>query len=270
MPSPRLPDGVDPAELARTDPEALRASIANAMPFLGFRLERVLLAANLATPEGRARAAEQAIAVVREHPSALVQDQYLMRIADACRVDVVRLRQMMAGPAPAKVPVPRRPPERVDEQARPRRRPIRIVDNTDSRVLLLCLHRPETVPDYVSPPMFADPGLRALFAELLDHPSDDLPGLIESLAPELGDALGQLAVMDEPNAEPDRIIGQFLHDAAVRKVAAIRSEAQRTGDTALMPLISDLQSLIPQVRAANFDLAVAVGLVPLLSTWGST
>ena len=52
-----LPEGVDPADLARRDPEALVVAIEEATPFLGFRLNRVLDAASLVSPEGRARAA---------------------------------------------------------------------------------------------------------------------------------------------------------------------------------------------------------------------
>ena len=44
-------------------------------------------AADLATPEGRARAAEAGAGVIAEHPSELVRDQYVMEVADRCRVD---------------------------------------------------------------------------------------------------------------------------------------------------------------------------------------
>ncbi len=73
----RLPNGTDPAELAQRDPEALHAAVRDAVPFLRFRLERVLESANLATAEGRARAAELAMDVLAEHPSELVRDQYI-------------------------------------------------------------------------------------------------------------------------------------------------------------------------------------------------
>ncbi len=61
----------------------------------GFRLGRVLSAGDLSTPEGRARTAERAVSVVREHPSDLVRDQYLMQVADTCQVAVDRLREML-------------------------------------------------------------------------------------------------------------------------------------------------------------------------------
>ena len=106
----RLPRGSDPADLARKDPEALRASVANALPFLQFRLERVLDAASLATAEGRARAADAAMAVIAEHPNDLVRDQYVMTVADRLRVEANALRAgvdaVRRGETPA--PAPRR------------------------------------------------------------------------------------------------------------------------------------------------------------------
>ena len=47
-------------------------------------------------PEGRARAAAEAVAMVAEHPNELVRDQYLMQVADRCRVEPDRLRQLAA------------------------------------------------------------------------------------------------------------------------------------------------------------------------------
>ena len=93
-----LPSGVDPADLARSDPDALRAAVDEAVPFLGFRINRIFDAANLASPEGRARAAEGAVDAVCEHPNALVRDQYLMEIASRTRIDVERLRADAADP----------------------------------------------------------------------------------------------------------------------------------------------------------------------------
>ena len=87
-----LPPGLDPADLAQRDPEALRTAVTDARPFLAFRLERVLQAADLRSIEGRARTAARAMEMVAEHPSELVRDQYLMVVADRCRVDPDQLR----------------------------------------------------------------------------------------------------------------------------------------------------------------------------------
>jgi DNA primase len=90
-----LPVGSDPGELARTDPDALRAAVADAKPFLAFRLARIFGSAELKTAEGRAKTADRALATVLEHPSELVRDQYLMEIADRCRMEPSALRARM-------------------------------------------------------------------------------------------------------------------------------------------------------------------------------
>ncbi|HUD18603.1 MAG TPA: DNA primase [Acidimicrobiales bacterium] len=101
-----LPPGSDPGELARTDPAALRAAVEDAKPFLQFRLGRILDDAELSTPEGRAKAADAALAAVAEHPDNLVRDQYVMQVAERCRLEPLLLRERLEqlrreGPPPA-------------------------------------------------------------------------------------------------------------------------------------------------------------------------
>ena len=88
-----LPDGSDPDDLAQTDPEALRRAVNEAMPFLQFRVDRVLAGHHMGTLENRGRAAATAAEVVGEHPDGMVRDNYLMSIADKCRVNIKLLRQ---------------------------------------------------------------------------------------------------------------------------------------------------------------------------------
>jgi DNA primase len=90
-----LPPGSDPAEVARRDPEALRRAVTEARPFLQFRVERVLGGADLSTAEGRARAADTALAAVAEHPDDLVRDQYVMTVAERCRLEPTALRRRL-------------------------------------------------------------------------------------------------------------------------------------------------------------------------------
>ncbi len=110
-----LPEGSDPGEMARIDPDGLRAAIAGAKPFLQFRVDRILDGAELGTPEGRARAADSALAAVAEHPDNLVRDQYLMQVAERCRLEPALLRDRLEqlrreGPPP-------------DDSVKPGRRP---------------------------------------------------------------------------------------------------------------------------------------------------
>jgi DNA primase len=91
-----LPPGADPADLARSDPDALRGAIAGARPYLAFRLQRLYSRSDLSTAEGRVRAATEAAGMVGAHPNELIRDQYLMEVADRCRLDPARLRQLVA------------------------------------------------------------------------------------------------------------------------------------------------------------------------------
>ena len=90
-----LPPGSDPGEMSRSDPEGLRAAIEKAKPFLQFRVDRILDAAELATSEGRARAADTALAAVAEHPDNLVRDQYVMQVAERCHLEPLLLRERL-------------------------------------------------------------------------------------------------------------------------------------------------------------------------------
>ena len=74
-----LPSGSDPADLAGTDPDALRSAVTGARPFLGFKVDRALESEDLSTPEGRSRAAERRDRGDRRAPDRLVRDQYLAR-----------------------------------------------------------------------------------------------------------------------------------------------------------------------------------------------
>jgi len=108
-----LPEGSDPGEMARTDPDGLRAAVEQAKPFLQFRLDRILDAADTTTPEGRAKAADAGLAAVAEHPDNLVRDQYVMQVAERCRPEPVSLRERLEqlrreGPRPEPGPVPGR------------------------------------------------------------------------------------------------------------------------------------------------------------------
>ncbi len=101
-----LPPGSDPGELAASDPKALLSAVKDAKPFLMFRVERILAGAELGTAEGRAKAADLALGAVAEHPDDLVRDQYVMLVADRCRLEPDRLRDRLErirreGPRPS-------------------------------------------------------------------------------------------------------------------------------------------------------------------------
>src|SRR5437763_88551 len=128
-----LPVGADPADVARKDPEALQDAVKQAKPFLAFRIERILGAADMRSPEGRARAAERAMEAIAEHPNELVRDQYIRAVADRCRVDAERLRAVGG----------RRGRATVEEAPRARAR----IDSPEIEALRLAVHAPAAMAE---------------------------------------------------------------------------------------------------------------------------
>ncbi|MGC1238236.1 MAG: DNA primase [Acidimicrobiales bacterium] len=156
----KLPKGTDPAELAQRDPAALRLAIEHAVPFLRFRLDRVLEGANLTTAEGRARAAEAAMDVLAEHPSELVRDQYIQDLVGRLGLDQnmlrARVRDLAKNPRERAVrEIPNEPAPR-----RPARSPM---PRPGLEALRLIVHGPTSMKDRFIAPYFLNEVQRDIF-----------------------------------------------------------------------------------------------------------
>ncbi|HWD52329.1 MAG TPA: DNA primase [Acidimicrobiales bacterium] len=265
-----LPAGTDPADLARADPEAFRAAIAEAKPFLQFRVERVLEAADLSTAEGRAKAADAALTAVAEHPDDLVRDQYVMQVAERCRMEPARLRERLER-------LRQEPPKpEADKRGSTTRRPnapanangqegdpwIRDPDEggwdtdddagiggtndrrsgTNGRVAtangsfrpgLEALRLAIHRPEDVAHRLEA-----ALFSDDLQRTafqalmtSDDLHQAIDTSPPEVRALLVRLTV-EEPTGQPDEVISQLVRSAVRRQLSLATREARTSAEAA--------------------------------------
>ena len=212
-----LPGGSDPGDLARTDPGSLARAVKEARPFLQFRVDRMLRAGDLTTAEGRARAAEAALAAVAEHPDDLVRDQYVMQLADQCRLDATRLRERLehlrAHP-PAESAARRGrgrrdepPPSEYPEDDGDRFGPdddgsaaalaAALRPGPGLEALKLTVHRPEDVDDRVHAVLFPDSVQREAFVALLEN--DSVHEAVESASPEVASLLRRV-IVEEPIA----------------------------------------------------------------------
>ena len=228
-----LPPGADPGS---TDADKLRDAVAAARPFLEFRVGRILDAADLTTAEGRARAAERALAAIAVHPGDLVRDQYLMTVADRCRIaDADRLRQRLEelrrNPRDAGAePTAPRQFER-DDEPRPRRdpRPVQpprsVSHAVEVEALRLAVHRPEEVAHLLEPVLFDDVVHRAALACLLEAPT--LGEALERADPDAQALLYRLAVEEpDPTTEADDVIAILVRSATVRRLEEIDVDAR--------------------------------------------
>jgi DNA primase len=286
-----LPAGTDPAEMARTDPDALRSVIAEAKPFLAFRLDRVLTEADLRSVEGRARAAEAAMAAVAEHPSDLVRDQYVMSVADRCRIDPDRLRARLhelrrerarvataagrrSAPAGSERAEARRSAVAEDTArdgvsgppqagGQPRRRPAGDHDGPGVEALRLAVHRPEEVADRLEAVLFSDPIQHAAFEALASAAT--LHEAIDGADPAAAALLERLAV-EEAGADADEIVTRLVDLAACRALAELESDARSSDDRALevAPLTTWLRLKIEELRQPVTAVETVKGLLPWL------
>lgn len=253
-----LPPGSDPGDLARTDPEALRRAVDEARPFLAFRLDRLLAGADLSSVEGRARAANLGVEMVREHPSALVRDQYVMELADRCRVDADRLRQALAGPAPragaAPAPAAARPVQGRRSGGR---------SQTPALLALrLAVHEPESVGELLHEVLFVDPvhlgAYRALAGAATLHEA------VSAAEPEAAELLQRLAV-EEVGADAEDVVARLVadvaraaHDELQAELRVVWSDDGAKAANELLRRVGDLgPDVDPGLRRAAMEQLVA-------------
>ncbi len=207
----RLPGGQDPGELAQQDPEALAAAVADAVPFLAFRLDRVMSGRPARTPEDRARLAERAMEVVNEHPD-------------------VNVRKLYAGQVASEVGLPVNDLLRVAEQRN--RRPTLTVtpvrrtavrENAEFVAVAVLAQEWESIAGWLVEELFADETHRRAFLAL-GAADGNLTAAIESADPEAREVLERAAVADlevDPEAEARNLVA-----------AAVRRELRQSPRTA--------------------------------------
>lgn len=234
-----LPSGSDPGELAQRDPDALRQAVAAARPFLQFRVDAILGAADFSTVEGRARAADAALRAVAEHPDELVRDQYVMQVADRCRLEDARVRERLAA-------VGRKGPgQRATRPAGSSLR--REGPRPGLEALRLAVHRPEAVVDRLEEVLFVDDLQRRAFRALAE--SDNLHAALGAADPEVAELLRRVTV-EEPLAGEDAVfdpvddvVHQLLREATRQRLAELQAAARTSPD--------DLGTLAAQTAAAR-------------------
>ncbi len=276
-----LPAGRDPAEVWAESPDALRRAIDDAVPFLAFRLNRVLAGADLSTVEGRARAANSAVDVIAQHPSDLVRDQYVMQISGQVGIEPERIRaavdriRRQPGGGPAR-PADRAGPERRNEgvprapgAARPgdgrRDRPGGLdatggfdpaaVDPREADALRFAQHDAGYVVDWLAADLFGDPVAREVF-EILARTGSAAEALESADGP--ARSLLQRLAVEEPlvDAEPETVEARLMANLAEpagrrraeRLVASDRAEEAAEGGRLLDALANARGSGWPAAR----------------------
>ncbi len=179
----RLPDGKDPGDLASSQPEALVAAVEKPVPFLKFRLDRTMRGRQKDSPEHRVRLAEDAMAVVNEHPNKSIRMLYAGEVAAELSMpvsDMVRLAERGV----------RRPAIQV--QAKGSKGPIQ---NAEFAALVLLVQEWDSIAPWLTEELFDNDINRMAFLALAET-DGDLTKAIAAAPPDAVDVLERAAVAD--------------------------------------------------------------------------
>jgi DNA primase len=266
-----LPLGRDPGDVWRDDPESLVKAVEGAQRFMQFKMGRVLDAADLTGPEGRARAAEALVPVLREHPNELVREQYIQTAAGTLGFDHRWFKDAIARPAP--------PPRHDDRDRRgPRsepepefQAPRRLaVDPREEDVLRWALHDPELVADWLDASLFVDPIARAAFEQLSS--ADELHDALATSEGDVRALLERLAV-EEPfsDAEPETVRARLVVNLVEPAAERLRDQLAAANDDRAIQVTQRLDA----VRSSKFGSyaageEAAMQLVRWITQWTPT
>ena len=188
-----LPEGRDPDQVIRSDPEAWSALLAGAQPLLDYKFEAVSSALDLSQPRQRSQAVEELLPLLAAIGDRIVQAHYLQRLARLAQVKESALHQMLVRRG--------RKQGRGRESAAQREavagaRPLR--DMREEYCLALLLRHPELRADglALSPDVFWYSENRQLLQ--VWQGCSDVEEMRQAIAVELEEHLQRIAAMNVP------------------------------------------------------------------------
>ena len=232
-----LPEGVDPGELSQNDPERLVAGVTGARPFLEFLVQRSLERADRSTVEGQVRAAEQALALVAEHPSPAVQDRYVMMVASQCQVELDRARSMFRQ-GPQRAAAATNGAAGRSGGAVTVTRPRVLKDNPELEALRLAVHRQDEIVPLLLPELFTDDLCATVYDLVTGYPT--LREAIEHGGPEVAGLVQRLSV-EESEADPADVAARLWERYLQRQIERCRMNAREADSGVYAQLVEDMK-----------------------------
>lgn len=226
----RFPAGKDPGELSITDPEGLKHSVEQALPFLGFRVNRVLNSRQLRSPEDRARVAGEAMAVVNEHPNLELRRLYAGEVAVHVGVppaDLVKLAERRV-----KAPT---------VQVAPVRR-VGAPENAEFVCIAMLLQRWEDIAPWLGEELFADEVARRAFLAVAES-GGAIEAALALADPDARELLERAAVADvdtDPVLESRNLIAAATRRRLSRMVVDISPDQ--------LPIIRDTRLALDEIE----------------------
>jgi DNA primase len=210
----RFPAGKDPGELAIAQPGVLAEAVADAQPFLGFRVQRVLGGRPARSPEERAALAGQAMSLVNEHPNLDVRKLYAGEVATRLGLPVADL-----------VGVAVKGSRRATVRVAPVRQ-VGAVENAEYVAVVLLLQRWNDIAGWLIEELFADDTTRRAFLAVVGG-EGDVNAALALADPDARELLERAAVADldaEPFAEACNLIAAAVRRELSRRVQVAATE----------------------------------------------
>ncbi len=210
----RFPAGKDPGDLAVSDPDALRDAVEHALPFLGFRVNRVLNSRKLRSPEDRAQVAGEAMALVNEHPNAEVRKLYAGQVATHVGIpagDLVAIAERRTRAPSIKVAPVRR---------------VGAAENAEFVALAMLMQRWDDIAPWMLEDLFADDIARRAFLAVAEA-GGAVEAALELADPEARELLERASVADvdaDPVIEARNLIAAATRRRLARSVQLTEPE----------------------------------------------
>lgn len=222
----QFPKGKDPGELSVSDPEALADAVQHALPFLGFRLNRVLNSRQLRSPEDRAQVAGEAMTVINEHPNMEVRKLYAAQVATHTGLppaDLVALAERRAKSPSIRVAPTRR---------------VGTSDNAEFVAIAMLLQRWDDIAPWLVEDLFATDVARRAFLAIAEA-GPDIDKALDLADPEARELIERASVMDldaEPVIEARNLIAAAVRKRLARGVSVDDPEQLRAARDARLAL----------------------------------
>ncbi len=210
----RFPAGKDPGDLAVSDPDALRDAVEHALPFLGFRVNRVLNSRKLRSPEDRAQVAGEAMALVNEHPNPEVRKLYAGQVATHVGIpagDLVAIAERRTRAPSIKVAPVRR---------------VGAAENAEFVALAMLMQRWDDIAPWMLEDLFADDIARRAFLAVAEA-GGAVEAALELADPEARELLERASVADvdaDPVIEARNLIAAATRRRLARSVQLTEPE----------------------------------------------
>jgi DNA primase len=201
-----FPGGKDPGELAQSDPDLLAEAVAEAKPFLGFRLDRVMQGRRPESPEAVVRLGQQAMGVINEHPNLDIRKIYAGQVAAQVGLSVSEFVDSAARRSHRAKQAVKVRPQRAERR-----------ENAEFVALALLVQEWDSIATWMVEDLFADEVYRRAFLAVAGS-AGDLNAALDAADPDARDVLERAAVVDvqaDPELEARNLIG-----AAVRRELA--------------------------------------------------